>query len=400
MQPIQLWLPNFDPAVSSAKLKRDIARAQQAWDGEATIWLCPGLDVEYRWENPPFRATEMALPSETFNRIDVFHIGEHGYLYGRHWFPRFFQRNIRGLLEEWLCVMNGKDDYAIELFTASTTTVNTHLPLISRDKIKIVVAEVQAGPLGTFPLTVARESRHFTLSWPEPQSNLPYSVSPSAESSTYYGEMLPSTLSNGGRDYPVFVSEKVPECRSIPIIDRWPGNLKLLFPYGGGMDALLGQYNMARVASKSQTDLQGALQEARHHAGSSVSSGFAPLYFAWFLPHLESNGIESALYELEGRYGLVIRNANELIDSPDFSDLRGEPTPVTRCVGVLGLFWALLLQHLESGRSFVPCELCGRVITGRTNKRFCSEKDNRHCFKTRRSRSKRNERARKKSRKL
>ena len=82
MRPIQLWLPTLDDNLSLSDAQRDAQRAMKAWKGESRVWLLPELKNQIRWYEPigdgKTHLSVLAIPAETLDCVDVFHIGENG----------------------------------------------------------------------------------------------------------------------------------------------------------------------------------------------------------------------------------------------------------------------------------------------------------------------------------
>jgi hypothetical protein len=102
--------------------------------------------------------------------------------------------------------------------------------------------------------------------------------------------------------------------------------------------------------------------------------------------------LQDAAAKRQGGYPRDARLQRELnASAPVVSDellpvLRDDPfrrewlelVPVRRCWGVHGLFWALLIDRLESGRAFNLCERCAGPLP--KPRRLCGPKDFRGCF--------------------
>src|ERR1043165_8568767 len=105
MRPIQLWLPRLADSLSRPQYQRDARRAMEAWKGDYTVWLLPDLKEEVRWDEPigdgKTRVPVVAIPAEHLDRLDVYHIGETGQVWGlKGW--RFPGSCVNGLLDAWL----------------------------------------------------------------------------------------------------------------------------------------------------------------------------------------------------------------------------------------------------------------------------------------------------------
>ena len=105
-------------------------------------------------------------------------------------------------------------------------------------------------------------------------------------------------------------------------------------------------------------------------------------------------GEEGALIAIDVRFGIAAGSLAAAYANDDFRKRLDEEMPVTRAWGIPGLMLALFIERLSSSQSFLACENCGRAISGRSHKRFCSEEDDPACYRARRAGSKRGERKR------
>ena len=99
-----------------------------------------------------------------------------------------------------------------------------------------------------------------------------------------------------------------------------------------------------------------------------------------------------ALIAIASRFGV---EANSLEDAYANASLRkqlDQHMPVRRAWGVPGLMWALLLDRLNASQPFRHCKRCGRLISGKADKRFCAEQDNSECYRARKREDKRRSR--------
>lgn len=114
MRPIQLWLPTLTDSLSRAPSQRDAQRAIQAWKGECRVWLLPDLRKEVRWDEPigdaKRRLPVLAIPAETLDCVDVFHIGEDARVWGLGSDPQFPAGGIDSLLRTWLNLFSAEGD--------------------------------------------------------------------------------------------------------------------------------------------------------------------------------------------------------------------------------------------------------------------------------------------------
>jgi len=241
-----------------------------------------------------------------------------------------------------------------------------------------------------FPISGADEaSRTTAVQWP-PEPTAVQPVSPEAESGERYrfvGNENTVTVSDNPRP-----GQQVRQTLSGLL--RWPEPLTDLFPAISGPDDLFARDQMVAVAERSRRDPEGALHEARIAADRWLSEGHTTVRRGWLEPILAAEGEWEALLAADTSYGLSAGSLEEGLASPAWRDVLERTMHVGRVWGVPGLCWALLIDQLERGRPFRNCERCGRLIQGRSNKRFCAQEDDDACFRRRRAESKRNERRR------
>lgn len=389
--PIQLWLPTFTANLSESRYQRDARRAMGSWTGESRVWLLPGLKKEARWFEPigdgEFCVPVLAIPSEHLNRLDVYHIGETGAVWGIE--PsRFPDSHVDGLLDAWLNLFGLDEkvtyDYAPEAITL-------RVPRIQGLDVTYEDRELHRVPGPTFPITeFEKESRHWRFRWP-PDSGHPAPISPDAESSQYYGPMKPDREGQ----VPIAISERDPKIRSLQVIFRLPKPFERLISYGVGMDMLYGHVQMRELAQQSARSAQGVSRKAKDAAAPYLTEGQTSRALAWLFPTLVELGVESALRHVWLRLNLPeCREPKELLRPPVWQEAMVKLVPIRRAWGLLGLCWALLLDELEDGRKFGACERCGQVFRGKHGKQFCGPEDDKSCYRDRRASDRRRERNR------
>lgn len=113
----------------------------------------------------------------------------------------------------------------------------------------------------------------------------------------------------------------------------------------------------------------------------------------WFWPTVIGGGEDAVLFAAE-TFGFTARKMLDLTTDPGFQKHLRKRVSIRRAWGPLGLFWALLLERLESLQSFLVCERCQRPIVGKKGKRFCSSKDNPACYLKRRASDRKHSRSR------
>jgi hypothetical protein len=393
MKPLQIWLPAFDPEISYDDLWRDLQRAQHLWQGESTVWLLPWLREPVRWrlEDQP-ALSELAIPAESLNRIDIFHVGENGYLHGNERFMRFAEPQINALLKDWLNLLDGTKPRGLEQCLVPEW-VEFYIPKLDElPKINYVPFDIRVGPAEVLPIKSSPAEQTISFRWPPEGFPLP-TISPAAESRTSADPMKPVGYLDHDHRFPIFTSDRDPKIRCLMTGLDWPEPFASIFPNGGGADSLLCLVRTKKVADKSGTDREGALREAVAQGGKFVCEGQARLRDIWLHPLINQGDTKEALFAVEGRYGLSFDTTEKACASEEFQRRMRKCVPVRRAIGVQGLFWSLLVEYLEGGLTFKTCKLCGKVIQGRKGKTYCGKADNPKCWGKRRATDRRRERA-------
>jgi hypothetical protein len=393
MKPLQIWLPHFDPAVSADDLWRDLQRAQERWRGESTVWLLPWLREPVRWTLNDHPATsELAIPSESLNRIDLFHVGENGYLHGNERFMRFAEPQIDTLLADWLNLLDGTEPRGLEQYLVPET-VEFFVPRFDElPKIQYVPIEVPVEPAEILTLKSSQEEGAASWRWPPQGFPLP-TVSPAAESRSWAGPLMGAGYLDPEQKLPTFGSVRNPKIKCMMTCLKWPEPFTLLFPDGGGADSALCLVRTKKVADKSEADRLEALREAVARGGQFVCEGQARLRDIWLHPIINQSGIEDALFALETKLSLPFATVEEALASERFQEKMRERVPIRRAIGIQGLFWSLLIEALEEGVTFKSCKRCGKAIQGRKTRAYCGKIENPECFRERRASDRRRARA-------
>src|SRR5262249_31527128 len=80
-------------------------RAFEAWTGEEVVWFLPGLREPYRWSQrggTPTGVHCLALPADHLDRINVYHIGPGGGVWGPDVEQHFPVMAVQTMLPVWL----------------------------------------------------------------------------------------------------------------------------------------------------------------------------------------------------------------------------------------------------------------------------------------------------------
>jgi hypothetical protein len=297
---------------------------------------------------------------------------------------------VEGLLNAWL---NLERLGGIEFFLAPKS-IPFDVPSITGDGAVYETAQIALEPSPGIPIDNFNEkTRIMSMSWPP--KGLPWPpVSIEGESLDHYGPLERSEIDR----IPVGVGRQDSNFRSLHLVAQWPAPLSALLPLGSGIDEIMGQAGMAEIARRSHQDLEGAIRDARNLAAPYLSDGETTLELARFRPIFLKGGSEGLLFDLYGRFDLYADTLEEAFKMDEWREVMDRRVPVRRAGGALGLFWALLLEHLEGGRTFRVCQRCGRIFRGKRDKQFCGPREDLKCYRARRASNKRRERGRPRTR--
>ncbi len=390
MRPLQVWLPNITGTLAWPTAERDRSRAYEEWRGEDSVWLIPGLKEPFRWVEEEDVAC-LAVPAEHWEQLDVYHVGKNGAVYGPGADESFRDGRIDGLFDTWL---NPHTAGGVK-FYLGPDKLTLQAPRRDGRKVHYEVHHVRLQPGATAPIVLDEDNDTgcFTLRWPPAEVDLP-TVSPEAESHELYGPFDP--VQEDGKPIAVRRADKTQ--RALRVSLEWPGPLKTLFPPGSGLDDLHASARMSRLARQSQADLDGARSTARSDSAKYLTAGETCIGPAWLGPILAAEGEQGALFAMEARYGISAGSIAEAERSNEWRGIVNQPIPIRRAWGAAGLFWALMLDRLEEGRSFNACQRCDRILQGKRDKRFCGRADDNQCFQERRAADRRRERNKQKRR--
>lgn len=355
MKPIQLWLPQISGGVHSDFRQRDITRAHQLWDRDQVVWLVPGWTGPETWGRNGLR--ERCIPSEDFETCLILHIGESGRAVG----PKaatFPDERIDSLLTAWL--RDDEPPFRLRLGApGSKKHIRVQLPEPHEVGIRIVEDEFECS-IGTMlpieALDLQRRQIRFAVG-NHPGAARPVSIELEADPGA--------------------------KCAlEIQSID-WAAPFASLVPALPSIDDIFARDEMREVARLSETDQRGALMEAIVRSKPWISDGMSTQNLSWLQPIIREEGETGAVIALEARTGIELNSLRQAYQDVQVRSFLDSPVRVSRAWGVPGLMWSLLLDALETGRSFRSCKRCGQMLppSGRSDREYCSKEENPGCRK-------------------
>jgi hypothetical protein len=394
MRSLQIWLPTINPSLSTPEESQDMHRAFETWHGERTVWLLPEIQAPCRWqEGPSPWDWVLAIPAEHTERIDIYHVNTHGSVWGIGAMQRFPHGCGEGLLNAWLNVFRGE---GCRLY-ACPETFSLPIPCLIEGAVEYKDEIFHIEPTNLFPMVATPDAERWNAVAVWPPKGCPAPISPEAESNVRYGPFVRHKADKG----PLITSTQDPALRGIHVAVRWPDPLQNLLGILAGPDVLFHQAQMVNIARRSVDDHQEALHKARNIAGSYVMPGWTTTEHIELWPllsakqaaeGLRSGHLDQAVREVASKLRLGEASWETAQHSPVWRKRMEARHTITRAWGPIGLFWALLLEHLDQGRRFPECEDCHRLNPGKKGKQFCGPDDDPLCYARRLARNRRNER--------
>jgi hypothetical protein len=356
MRALQVWCPALGPSFGHADVRRDVHRAFEAWRGDHAVYLVPDLAEPYRYTERDGACGErqvLVFPASHLDRLDVFHVGPRGYVWGPAAHERFPNGQVTGLLKRFL-----SPDFLCNVSLSVPGVLGRlKVPLVRDGHVRVegehVLYEVKRFfELGhVLPITSIHESGRFTIQWP-PKARGCRPIEPDAESCDYSNQE-PADLT--GR-----------------ACVRWGAPFTRLFTFASGLDELVAHIEMGEI--KRLDDRALALHQARAALSRFASEGTSTVGLVGFWPaYAEAVQASESLHAFWEEFGVLVSSFEEARSA---EKLR-EPRPVRRVYGGLGLLWALLVDELERGAHF--CIYCGAPL--RRQGRYCARRDSLECFR-------------------
>lgn len=366
MTPIQLWLPRIHGGIASPRLRSDMHRMFRAWTREHVMWSVPGWNGPKNWHK-----NEMCfgcVNGENYECTRILLVSKKGTVigFGAADFPNI---SVNGLLDAWLnfrsvdWVPCDRDEWIDEIVPRRVDGGVTHV----KARLRLAYGNV-------LPFTQVGPDQKAVAQWP-PTPTSPSVVSPELESALAEPHDAPPT-------------------GTIPIRIAWPSPFEALLPLISFLDDLFARDQMRMIAEMSGSNLSDARAQATNLAQDWLSEGRATRGRVWLTPIVHEEGEQGALFAIESQFGVSISSLDEVRKNKSLCEKLEQPTPVQRVWGLPGLMWALLINRLNASLSFRHCQRCGRLISGKANKIFCSEEDNCECYRKRKRDDKRRSRIR------
>ena len=389
MRPLQILLPLIGGGLGDPRARRDATRACQTWNGEDRIWMVSNLPPtstpvwKEEWEGRQVRLR--AIVAEEFNRVDIDHVGENGFVDGPPVPGGFAEIKVDGLLKAWL---EWPERGTIEWKQPAPLAID--VPVFRGNEVTYVPSELAPVPRVTVPI---REPESSAFQVPG-ASHQP--ISPETELAEANERTLGTLATKIVDDRVLVTSANDPDFLSAGATLWAAPPLEGLFPTGVNLDAIFHCAKMASVLRQSRSDLKGALKRARDWSTEYVTVGRSDLDHSWFRPTLaEVKDVDFVIRRGE-THGLTdARTWEEASASNAWREKMTAPIPIRRAWGAIGLFWALVLDELENAQPQAFCDRCGRQIKARTRRKtFCSREENEDCYRARRAADRRRDRAR------
>lgn len=366
MTPIQLWLPTFFGGIARPELRSDMKRMFSARRTENVMWSVPGWSGPPRWTQEGLRVS--CLNGDGLECARIQHVGEKGVVVGPG-AASFPGRSVADILDHWL-----NDDFVRVCKVDLNEPLRVKVPHPVNGGVALVEAEVTPPGAGYFPFAHAGEES-VAAQWP-PRPDMPTTVSPEIES---------GRLSFDPR-------------KTLPLRLAWLPPFDDLQPLLISPDDMLARDRMRQIAETSGDDCVQAHAQATTEARDWVSEGRASVNEAWLQPIIATEKEEGALFAIEAKFGISATSLEQAYKNDELRRRLDAPMSIRRAWAVPGLMWGLFLARLANTQPYWTCERCGKLISGRGHKRFCSAEDDPDCYQARKAGDKRRSRVRGSSR--
>ena len=364
MTPIQLWLPTFFGGTARPELQRDMQRMFRMRTTEHVMWSVPGWMGPPSWTEGQKRVS--CLNGDDLESVVIFHIGENGMVVGPG-AAAFPDQSIAGLLDHWL-----KGDFVRVVEVNPDVPLRFKVPHPVDGGVMLAEAELPVAEAFYLPPFTHIGNEHLFAQWP-PRPDMPTTVSPEME--------IVQSLSDRRSGLPA-------------LRYAWQAPFDELGPLLISSDDLHGRDRMRQIAEDGGGDCAKALARATTEARNWVSEGRASVNEAWLQPIIAKEGEEGALFAMEARFGIAAVSLERVYENGEVRQRLDAQIAIRRAWGVPGLMWALLIDRLRAAQPYRTRKSCGKLISGRGHKLYCSAAENSECFQDRRAEDKRRGRLR------
>src|SRR6266540_45911 len=197
MPALQVWLPTWGPSPNFPEVALDAQRGYRAWRGEQTVWFFPDLQAPGRWREG--QQWHLAVPATLLDRVDVYHVGENGYVYGPNAETRFPNSRVEGLLDAWLNVEHSGG----VRWEPAPECLPWRMPHVTGEVVEYIRGMVRVFAGGTASVVALDAQGKGRAQWPP--AGHPATVAPDAESHAFY------------------TSQPGENLRGIHMLLKWPG---------------------------------------------------------------------------------------------------------------------------------------------------------------------------------
>ncbi len=354
-----IWHPLFFVDYEDPDDMKNIDNARRNWNGEDFIWIMPELQQKITWHDmtyyPPCQLpiSHLAIPGENLNVIEVIRVDEDKNFYSP---SLYFPPTSSSLPEGWTKIPD----------KLSILWCNTE-PVFHQQIGQDLIFKYP------FPKFYKNKDNIDELDYKEKIFNL-YSLSLEC-------------INKSNKDF--YVDPKYHKERNIYYcIHDWPSPFNFLLPKRGWAKLLYHHASMINCRNDNQNNLNNVLELFLSKHSWRDEDSYEKL---WLLPKL-GNSIKDTLFNIEAKFGVISDTLLGLFDNEDYSTIFRNKVETTVLLGWYGYFW-WEINNLRKKSNVLRCKRCGNLITGkRSDKEYCSLKDNEKCFRERRAEDKRRER--------
>ena len=350
-----IWNPLFFMSAYDQNDIRDLDNAQKNWDNHDFIWFIPGFKEKIEWIDEPV-ILSFKLPIKHLvihgvfpNVIQVIRIDEDSNIYA----PSLYHPEIPTLLPEgWAKVPKN-----LFLKWCNSKPIFQNMEELNSE-IKF--------PFPVFPITSNErlDYRERTFKLCPPMFDLK--------------QISKKDFILDFQDNKVILNQ----------IYNWSAPFNNLLPYRGWSELLWQHTSMVNCLEENQDNCKRKINSFLSKHSWSGEDFYEKL---WLLPKLR-NSIKDTLFNVEGKFDLSCETLPKLLNAEEYKGIFRKKVDSTIILGWYGYFWWEIEKTMRKS-NILSCKRCGNVIIGkRSDKMFCSRKENEQCYKERRAEDKSRER--------